>query len=87
MLNLLFVSANNRFNIDMCHFVSLDIAYGSICCFATRYALRGEKLAHIHIECEQSEHISNFEHSEKYIEFAIGEHIDKKKGVLSNDRQ
>ena len=31
--------------------------------------------------------ISNFEHSEKYIEFAIGEHIDKKKGLLSNDRQ
>ena len=35
-------------------------------------------VAHIHIECEQSEHISNFEHSEKYIEFAIGEHIDKR---------
>ena len=65
----------------MCHFVTLDIAYGSICCFATRYALRGEKVAHIHIECEQSEHISNFERSEKYIEFAIGEHIDKNKGV------
>lgn len=77
MLKVLFVSANNSFNIDMCHFVSLDIAYGSICCFATRYALRGEKVAHIHIECEQSEHISNFERSKKYIEFAIGEHIDK----------
>ena len=27
----------------MCHFVSLDIAFGSICCFATRYALRGKR--------------------------------------------
>ena len=80
MLKLLFVSTNNSFNIDMCHFVSLDIAFGSICCFATRYALRGEKVAHIHIECERSEHISNFERSEKYIEFANGEHIDEKKG-------
>ena len=67
----LFAFANNSFNIDMCRFVTLDIAFGLICCFATRYALRGEKAAHIHIECEQSEHISNFEHSEKYIEFAI----------------
>ena len=46
----------------------------------------GQAVAHIYIECERNEHISNFEHSEKYIEFAIGEHIDKKKGLLSNDR-
>jgi len=37
----------------------------------------GQEVAHIHIECERSEHISNFECNEKYIEFAIGEHIDK----------
>jgi len=39
----------------------------------------GQEVAHIHIECEQSEHISSFERSEKYIEFANGEHIDKTK--------
>ena len=37
----------------------------------------GRKVAHIHIECEYNEHISNFEQSEKYIEFATGGHIDK----------
>ena len=50
--------------------MSLDIAFGSICCFATRYALRGKK------KKAQSTlvavgNISNFERSEKYIEFAI----------------
>ena len=40
----------------------------------------GQEVAHIHIECEQREHISNFEPGEKYIEFAQGKHIDKKKG-------
>ena len=70
-LKLLFVFANNSFNIDMCHFVSLDMLLRNSICPA------GREVAHIHIECEQREHISNFELGEKYIEFANGEHIDE----------
>ena len=42
----------------------------------------GREMAHIYIECEWNEYISNFELGEKYIEFAIGEHIDISQGVI-----
>ena len=74
MLKLLFVFANNSFNIDMCHFVSLYIACGSICCFATRYALRGVKEKGA-IDLLLQSNISNFERSKKYIDCSPSEQI------------
>ena len=62
----------------MCHFVSLDMP-------SARYVAPqldmpcGARGGIYHIECECNEHISIFECNEKYIEFAIGEHIDKKR--------
>ncbi|MBQ8339119.1 MAG: M15 family metallopeptidase [Clostridia bacterium] len=50
----------------------------------------GQAVAHIYIECERNEHISNFEHSEKYIEladrFLLKEATDKSVSLSKNKR-
>ena len=80
MLKLLFASANNSFNVDMCHLRVTRYSFRLDMLLRNSICPAGQEVAHIHIECEQREHISNFEPGEKYIEFAQGKHIDKKKG-------